>query len=205
MHTWKETGEVSDRIEKKLLLSGVGDEDRERWWPAPGQHEVTFSIKIDTGELIFWGGVSGSDHDYGYTGDEWKKTFDPQKFLTGTIDYLDGTHVDDLKTGWPVDPKTSGQLRSYALVPWLLRKRPPSYRGLVSITHFPRYPLAARPTRTWATVTGAELALHLDELSWALSNPTIIKPSDDACRFCPSRPNCPIAGRSELAGTEDNE
>jgi len=190
MHRWKETGEVCDLIEKKLLLSGMDDEERVRWWPEVGHHEVTFAVELDPGVLHLY----ADRKDPYLTVDRWKESFDPQRFLTGTIDYLDGPWVDDLKTGWPVKVTMSKQLRSYALVPWLLRRRPASYRGLLSITHYPRYPLRTAPTRTWSVVTGAELELHLEDLRWAVTSPTIINPSEDACRFCPSRSHCPQGG-----------
>jgi len=186
MHLWKETGVVTPDIEKKIRTSGV---QRERWYPTNGggRHEVTFAIQAFTEELVLY-----DPKLHLVSADDWKKSFDPRKYLTGTIDWLDGTHVDDLKTGdWPVSAEESKQLRSYALVPYLLRGKPSGYRGLVSITQWTWYPLAGQPVRNWDVVTGAELELFLDDVRYTLEHPEVVNPTDEGCKFCESKGHCP--------------
>jgi hypothetical protein len=186
LHLWKETGIVTKEVAKKVETSGI---DREQWWPTSGggRHEVTFAIDLFHEELTMYDPAV-----YRETPDEWKKKFDPLRCLTGTIDWLDGTHVDDLKTGdWPVVAEESKQLRSYALVPWLMRRKPKGYRAPVSITQWTWYPLGGEPVRNWDTVSGVELAQHLDDLRWSMEHPEEINKSDEGCKFCESRVHCP--------------
>lgn len=130
--------------------------------------------------------------------DAWKKSFNANHYLTGTIDWLQlGNEetlpwVDDLKTGrWPVDPKTSKQLLSYLLVPWTLAGSPLiGWEGVVSITQWPKYPLGKLPKRSSHRVSGLELAEHLEDLRWAMNSPDVANPTEEHCRFCPCRTNC---------------
>lgn len=168
--------------------------DRDAWWPVGGggKHEVTFALELFTLELRLHEGLREE-------ADPWKAAYyGKSEWLTGTIDWLDGTWVDDLKTGREVDVTTSKQLRSYALVPWMLRRRPPGYAGLVSITHWPRYPLTSTPTRTWDVVEGPELKRHLEALRYSATHPRETNPTEDACRFCECKAACP-----EWFGTEE--
>lgn len=199
-HWWKEHGSTEmpgaspadvKCLEKKLVLSGV---EREQWWPG-GDHEVTFSISLLTedptrGGLSLWRGPRE-------LADQWKKSFD-SFHLTGTIDLLDWgdrsttAWVDDLKTGrWPVDPATSAQLRSYALVPWIAAGCPMAWDGLVSITQWERYPLVGLPVRTYHQLSSLDLMEHLELLRWAAEHPDEVNPDDEACRFCDCKPLCP--------------
>lgn len=197
VHHWKETGEeepqwADDRdllcLQKKLAMSGVR---REVWWPT-GVHEVSFAIDLERAEVTRYTGDK-------FLRDEWKAKFDPTKYLTGTIDLLDTTGdapwVDDLKTGhWPVNPKTSRQLRSYALVPWLEAGSPYSWVCVVTITQWEKYPLAGQPKRKQHIITGFDMLEHLEEVRWAVAHPNEVTPSEQ-CRFCDSRPSCPTMGR----------
>lgn len=210
MHHWKETGETthpgcdprdSDALEKKLVLSGV---TREEWWPQPGMHEVSFAMRVFPGTTN--NGKRLRDNtlpetrlhlrEYG-PADPWKAQFDPRTHLTGSIDWVDlggdeTAYVDDLKTGrWPVHAETSKQLRSYALVPWILMGMPGAWDGLVSITQWPKYPLAGKPMRTYYTLTSEDLMEHLEAVRWAMASPDEVKRDEDACRFCNAKPNCP--------------
>jgi hypothetical protein len=136
--------------------------------------------------------------------DDWKLDFNPREWLTGSIDYL-GVNgwVDDLKTGrWPVDPRTSRQLRSYALAAWVRDGRARDWESVVSITQWPKYPLAAPPRRTSALLTALDLSEHLMELQWAVDHPDEINPTPDGCRFCTSRLACPAVDGAS-AGEHD--
>lgn len=169
LHTWKETGEEHPAIASKVIRSAVRRED---YWPEEyGEHEVTFAIELYSMQIKRWSKRTRK------TADAWKKTFDPKRWLTGTIDWL-GIHegrpwVDDLKTGnWPVDPLT-GQLLSYALVPWV-EAGFPSTGMLVerSITWWPWYPLDGWPRRAWADpATGLDLTCHHRDLVYAVEHP----------------------------------
>lgn len=200
-HHWKETGETDPPwadprdtkcLEKKLVLSGV---EREDWWPvndSKAVHEFTFAIRLNGEPKIHY--LEG-DREHA---DFWKSGFSGPDWLTGTIDWLDACDgqtmawVDDLKTGhWPVDPATSAQLRSYALVPWLLAGSPMAWEGLVSITQWERYPLSGLPIRTYHSLSALDLMEHLDALRWAAEHPNEINPDDEACRFCECKPLCP--------------
>lgn len=108
--------------------------------------------------------------------DAWKKKWDPKRYLTGTIDWLGFDQgrdwVDDLKTGdWFVDPRT-GQLLSYALVPWAMKGYPKEYLVSRSITWWPWYPLDAWPRRFWAEpASGLDLTCHHQDLVYAVEHP----------------------------------
>jgi hypothetical protein len=204
-HYWKETGDTEMPgadprdivcLEKKLLLSGIRRED---WWSG-GEHEVTFAIHLETleamryDEYVFACESTKTPADKVKTRDQWKEGFAGPEWLTGTIDYLypDG-RGDDLKTGrWPVDPATSKQLRSYALLPWLEAGRPiKGWNKEWTITTWQKYRLDGLPTREGHVLTGFELADHLEDLRWAATHPEEVNPGEDACRFCDCKPVCP--------------
>jgi hypothetical protein len=186
MHAWWETGDSDDdAVLKKVLMSGVRRRD---YWPATGEHEVSFAIHLPTAKAQRFEGP----HD---EADEWKAAFDPE-YLTGTIDYLGRYRgrpwVDDLKTGtWPVDPRKANQLLSYLLLPWIEEGQPRGadyYRGILQ---YPRYPLAGLPERKGPhPVTGIRLMLHLENLRYAIDNTDEANPTRDGCWFCDSKPHC---------------
>ncbi len=160
---------------------------REDWWPSgEGEHEVTFVIYANETVCKYVGPRESAD--------EWKKA-QTGALLTGTIDWVgsNGIHpcIDDLKTGRHVNP-LSKQLLSYALFDYLYHDRHPEYQCGRSITHWPKYPIDGRPRRLYGPlITALELEEHLDDLHWSLANPDEINPTDDGCRWCDSRPNCP--------------
>lgn len=196
IHHWKETGEIkgsksaSRTLNKKLLASGI---DRAQLWPAISGsygHETTFSINIETLQLRIWT-PKGSK----YPRDYWKHRHPRNRYITGSIDWLskrsrDGLPwVDDLKTGtWPVNAKYSKQLRTYALVPWLLSGCKTAV--WVSITQWPKYRLDCKPKRNWYLIKSAELKKHLEKIKWAIKNTHRAIPSVEACRFCLCKPEC---------------
>lgn len=156
-------------LREKLQITGV---DRNTVWPPEeGQHEVTFALHLDTLALHLYEGCRDG-------ADAWKKEWDRAQYLTGTIDWLrwsateSTAWVDDLKTGhWPPDPKESRQLRSYLLVPWVQAGAQTDWRGLVTITHWEKYPKAGRPKRYKARFTGLDMFEHLQDLRWAVEHP----------------------------------
>jgi hypothetical protein len=197
VHGWAEHGRIEGRpghvetFRRKLEATGVR---RESLWPdAVGLHEVTFALRLDDAALEMYDDYTGA-----LDRDKWKEAFDPTAWLTGTIDWLGrvagAPWVDDLKTGrWPVDPAKSRQIRSYALVPWITAGRPLNWECHLSITQWPRYPLAGQPVRTWHTVDGFELMIHLEDLRWAMAHPGEVNPGG-VCTFCQNRAESPYSG-----------
>lgn len=192
VHSWKETGETRNNktLLKKLSKSGV---DRARLWPETGNqygHEATFSIDIESLQLRIWSSKGSK-----YPRDHWKRRHPRHRFITGSIDWLstrsrDGLPwVDDLKTGsWPVIAKYSKQLRTYALVPWILSGCTTDV--WVSITQWPKYKLDCKPKRTWHLLKSADLKKHLEKIKWAIKNTHKAIPSKHACMFCLCKPDC---------------
>lgn len=160
---------------------------RADWWPrGQGEHEVSFAIELFTLELHLFHGARRD-------AEKWKAKWDPRRHLTGTIDWIRWSDwIDDLKTGhWPIDPATSKQLRSYALVPWLRDGRSSRWEGWVSITQWERYPLDGLPKRKGARLTALDLEEHLADLRWAVEHPTEANP--EAIYVGPWDPNTPLS------------
>lgn len=213
VHHWKETGQTDPSwadprdtatLEKKLVLSGI---DRETWWPSgEGRHEVTFALHLYNHELRLY-----DEKLTASTRDTWKLGFGP-KWLTGTIDWLGNAdptigYVDDLKTGaWPVDVKTSAQLRAYSLVPWVAAGCPMAWDGIVSITAWPKYRLDGQPSRTSHWLGALDLLETLEDLRHAEENPQQVTPTDEGCKFCDCKPLCPahVDADTELEELDDD-
>lgn len=201
VHHWKETGETDppwanekdvDLLERKLLATGVR---RETLWRG-GHHEVSFALNLETLRVEKFMGARDK-------ADAWKAAFGvppPPRlispYLTGTIDWYDGCadwlEVNDLKTGaFQPDPMMK-QLVSYALFIWIYDGYRPTTIGR-SITWWPKYPIDGQPRQLTAPpITALELEEHLDDLQHSVRNPHEINPTEDGCRFCDSRPNCPV-------------
>lgn len=178
---------------------------RETWWPMEGgEHEVSFALQLLTLELRVYDGPRSD-------ADAWKKTYGPE-WLTGTLDWLTWgdeethAHVDDLKTGrWPVDPATSKQLRTYALLPWVKAGCPARHwECIVSITTWEKYPLDAPPSRKWHRLTPMDMMEHLEDMRWVVAHPDEVNPVPIAtvwdpgaamspCSFCECRTPYPVA------------
>lgn len=150
-------------------------------WPGDdSNHEVTFALRLADLKLEV---MAVSTDRRKPAAEAWKARFG-REWLTGTIDYLDGNWVDDLKTGrWVGPPRTSGQLASYALLPWLLNGRRGGMR--VSFTQWEKYPLRAPPRRSAARLSDLDLAVHLDDLRWAAESDEVAP--NEHCTFCPCR------------------
>jgi len=164
-----------------LLLSGL---ERDSYWSG-GEHEVTYALNLITHDLHRFDGDTAE-------ADTWKKAFSAE-WLTGSVDYLwpDGSG-SDLKTGrHPVDPATSGQLRSYALFPWVEAGKPFQWNREWSIERWPKYPVAGLPVRTGVRLSGFELGDHLASLAWSATHPEDVNPTEEGCRWCECRPTCP--------------
>ena len=197
MHTWKETGgwgntslKVSER--RMAALHGSG-QTRESLYPSTGVHEVSYALH--TRSRIVESYVS-SDRD---EREAWKLGWDSE-WLTGTCDYtgevLDDPWVDDLKSGRyvPDNPFDLWQLRMYAACVCILAH---AERVHVSLTHWPRSPADAPPTRTWALVEAdtlinetlplLEARRRLVEASWDRPD---ARPGQH-CTYCEAANNCP--------------
>jgi hypothetical protein len=176
-------------LEKKLMLAGVS---RDKWWPAKsGEHEVAFALNVYTQEIRWFRGDKAK-------GDKWKARYYPfPKWITGTADWkgADSTYliiIDDLKTGaWPVEAENNKQLLTYALPFWVALGSPLDCLIKLSITQWPKYPLAGKPKRNLGVATGLDLAQHLIDLKHALEHPEEMNPEKELCRFCDCRKNCP--------------
>ena len=221
VHHWKETGETNPAwakekeiacLDKKLLLS---DTQRDYYWRLEdGEHEVSFALHLVTLEIQLYSHYAEScirRLEPPEDRDDWKARFGTE-WLTGTVDWLHwGTDetvpwIDDLKTGhWPVDPKKAGQLRSYALLPWVLQGCPIDWECAVSVTKWERYPLAGRPTRSAHRLSGLDLAEHLEALRHASAHHEEVDPlawdpetetyaAGEQCLFCPNRLEHPASG-----------
>lgn len=195
VHSWKENGVTNGNktLNKKLAATGI---DRARLWPEVGDsygHETTFSIHLETLQVRIWT-PEGSK----YSRDDWKRRHPKRNYLTGSIDWLStisrkGTKelpwVDDLKTGaWPVYAKKSKQLRSYALVPWILHGCTTDVWG--SITQWPKYRIDGKPKRNWCLYTSKDLLAHLQRIRWANKNTQLAVYSEEGCRFCMCKDSC---------------
>lgn len=173
---------------KKLEASGI---DRDEWWPpGKGEHEVAFAFNVYTLEVRWF---KGNKRD----GDKWKARFYPfPKWISGTADWVEKKemviYVDDLKTGrWPVSARDNKQLMTYALPFWIAMGMPLDCKVRLSITQWPRYPLAGLPKRNWGKTNGVALAMHLQDLRYALEHPEEANPNEELCRFCECQNNCP--------------
>lgn len=211
VHYWKETGEfrgpdkrTESALRRAIDTSGIR---RLELWPGEGVHEQAVAVRVDGTRTI------QSSHPTGVE--------ELQRWVTGTGDYyhffIDGElWVDDLKTGkwyddpenpdvnrFPQDPRST-QLRLYALAIATLL----SYRGNVhvSITHWPRLPVARRhrlPARYWTFYTWDELEAFYGELEQLYRDAEAGKAGHfnlvpgDHCRFCPSLRSCFVAPSDE--------
>ncbi len=204
VHRWKETGEIhgpdkrtESAFTRAIELSGI---DRAILWPAGGTHEQAVAIRVD-----------GNRQSLGRKPAE----ADAVGWVTGTDDFqwflFDGElWIDDLKTGKYYEDRDgnqifaqdvrSAQLRFYALAISTLLQ----YSGVVhvSLTHWPRLPVARRhsaPERLWTSYTTDELGVLwgqletlFSEASAGVSGDYTLNPGDH-CRFCPSKTFCLVA------------
>lgn len=190
-HYFKETGITNpewakpadvDLLERKVLLSGI---DRAKIWPSSGRHEVTFAMNLVTLQVNWFEGCRED-------ADAWKKAHSEgnTEWLTGTSDYEDDSQdwTDDLKTGsWPVIARTCAQLRSYSLPRWVTMGMPMKYNRRVTITQWPKYPIAALPKRNEHWLCGLDLMMHLEALQRARTHTDEYNITEDGCKFCKAK------------------
>lgn len=192
VHHWMETGDSSPEwarpshvalLARKLEASGVRRED---WWRG-GVHESTWALNLRTLDLQRHTGGPN-------TRDEWKEAFDPLEWLTGTIDWsmVDPLRADDLKTGWCPEVRYNKQLLSYGLFLWFNSGCTGDTVDL-SITHWPKYPIAAPPKRYSWVATSVDLECHLADLQFSMANSDLEiydGSGNGYCRFCESKKHC---------------
>lgn len=172
------------RLQDRLDAAG----DVLAMWPRDGaRFEVSVAYHVLTG-AVESAELPGKEEQ-----DAWKNAHD-HHWVVGTMDYLGCLFgrpwVDDLKTGRFPPLPTSAQTVFYALCADRLAGTPPD--GVyVSITHWPRYPVAGRPERVGTTLSWDDLEDFADllEQRWEAS-PRPLTPGE-WCRYCPSRANCP--------------
>lgn len=175
---------VTKGLIDKIKCSGFKRED---YYPAPGVHEahaILWGDNLEHASLVFDHGVDG---------------LSPFPAIPGSIrfkiDYIgerdDTAWVDDLKTGRFAPPATSLQIAAAALVVAQMQLRDAVWG---SVTHWPRYPKQALPTREWHLYDAEELdivknrLLLLRDIACGPNPPAV--PSEEACRWCPCKPDC---------------
>lgn len=211
VHKWKATGRViaspdfpnhAKLFRKKLAHNGLANYDddqkfRDSWWPPGGLHEVSVAVDC-AGQGVAWTQIEDET-----AMNAWKTSM-PESWITGTLDYvgqvLGDPLIDDLKSGaWPpLPPKESAQLRFYALAALRLHSPVDPFPGRVvlSITHWPRYPVIGLPKRYYHEV----LPKHLDKFEKMLrkawkqheSGESDLTPGALQCVFCPAKAACPV-------------
>jgi hypothetical protein len=217
-HAWKATGRIIGnpdypRLEghfaNKLVKAIGGPEEqarfREAYWPSSGLHEVAVAVNC-VALAVAW-------HEGGGNDAAWKAQWhDP--WATGTLDYvgevLGDPWIDDLKTGsWPpTPPEDSNQLRLYGLARWRIgSSKPLPDRLVLSITHWPRYPVVGLPKRFWHEITPAEVADFERRLTLRYRLVSRLRGASDEvrrgelvtgehCSFCPVGSVCPVVNGS---------
>lgn len=207
VHKWVETGEVvnplatdkyADLLLRKLQQSGTVHGE---WWP-PGQNEIAVAYNVETGQskayTSFVEQFGASPH---MTADEWKASFGDE-WITGTADYygeiMDEPWLDDLKTGRLVtfEDYKAQQLFYAAVLGCLEYGRPVETRS--TLTHWPKYPIAGRPSRfgeTFSAQEQTEFLFDLKALRYHIlaRDESVLNPTEKHCRFCPSRQSCRAA------------
>lgn len=192
VHHWKETGSLElagadpshvRLLREKLELTGL---EREDFWSG-GEHEITYALDLTEERILRFTGPDGAD--------AWKKSFDECRWLTGTVDWISSSRIDDLKTGrWLPTVIDNQQLKSYALFRWMELGRPAGWEVETSITHWPRYPKSGFPRRYSTQITSLELEEHLIDFQWAIGHTGVTRSDGDGeghCRFCDSKFACP--------------
>jgi hypothetical protein len=199
VHRWAETGEVSGTkshvktFEKKLAVLETNGVTRETLWPVSGFHEVTFAYNCVDGRLgVCWlKGEEAARAKLAY-GDDW---------ITGTADYVyrkDGLcGVDDLKTGMMFDsePDELSQLYFYLMCWQIYNGIRDDKDGLLSIHHWPKYPLSALPGYEQRVIPGYRIGKFenyirsLHKKYRAGDAPFVLGAE---CEYCPAQEACPL-------------
>lgn len=203
VHHWKATGEIRaergrpshERLfTEKLRVTGVRRED---WW-GEGRHEVAMAVDcVKMGRAAEFVGTKPAV-------EAWRSGLGDE-YAAGEADFVGDLfgvpHVDDLKTGRFAPDPSAPQLRLYALATWILLGNVPD-RVLVSVTHWPRYPVDNRPRRFDHEYTARQLTAFWKELRLArrrklmtvrlpLADQQANAVPGDWCSYCDGKRNCP--------------
>lgn len=218
-HHWAQTGEVRGRdkrsenaFKKATELNGI---IRPAFWPEGGLHEQAVAVRVDGVREVSRddtpreGWITGhyDYHAWLFEDELWVDDLKTGKFYPNPMPGLPG-HMEDVEVGgnrYPQDVR-SAQLKTYALG----LSRLLSYQGRVnvSVTHWPRLPLAHRhklPSREfvahhtnylaafWGELEGLyKEKLHNERAMLGHEDSLILRPGDQ-CRFCPAKTNCFLA------------
>lgn len=201
VHRWAETGEVVGKkghiktFEKKLAVLQTNGVTRQTLWPVSGYHEVTFAYNCVDGRLgVSWlKGEDAKNAKMAY-GDDW---------ITGTADYVYYDRernlygVNDLKTGMMFDsePDELSQLYFYLMCWQKYNGVRADDDGLLSITHWPKYPIDAVPGYEERVIKGIRIGkfenyirkLHSE---YRKGNSPFLLGSE--CEYCPAHADCPL-------------
>lgn len=167
VHAWKASGVTGDRawdrlLDERILASKI---DRDALWPPDGRHEVTFAVDCTRKSRV--AEFQGTKDQV----DAWTEAL-PNRYAKGEADYVGDLFgelwIDDLKTGRFCPEPDWVQGKFYALGAWMVEGSP-DVPVHVSVTHWPRYPRAGRPTRRWHRWSPRQLALFWSELRRARS------------------------------------
>lgn len=146
LHAWKAGGAPSKSVTTWLTHQEPKWLNREVMWPG-GQHEVLLGVSEHDARRY-----AGTKEQNAYERSLWNHTW-----VAGEADWVqwDLPWVTDLKTGWhPGRPSLVVQLRTYGLAVARVLQEPVV---LLSIDHWPRYPLGTPPTRVTEPVLRADL------------------------------------------------
>lgn len=173
LHAWKAGAEPTETVAKWLSHQDPGL--REVLWPG-GRHEVLLGYKPPRYTMAYSGTKEENAVERAKLSDDW---------VAGEADWITEfpvPWVDDLKTGqYPGDPDTLPQLKFYA---WILALESGEPEILVSITHWPRYPLGTPPCRVTRILSSADLASWARGLERPATFPALPGPH---CHYCRCR------------------
>lgn len=195
VHKWVETGEMhGDQsqirlLEKKIRESGT---TREEYWGA-GRHEVALAYNVVTGRADICNGGTPEGKD------DWKNAHDDE-WIVGTLDYaeqlFDSIWVDDLKTGRRASWEAYAAQQTFYTATLGLGLYGRIGEARSSITHWPKYPVAARPFRTAKVLSQEYQEDFLGQLR-ELRTKILVRRQEDLrvtehCTWCPARFDCPL-------------
>jgi len=200
-HKWAETGEMPnfykfrELLEKKLAKSGTLREDY--WWN--GDRELPLAYNVVSGQAMAY--AERPENQSHLSGDDWKQSFGDE-WITGTLDYgetpFDQVWVDDLKTGRLVAYAEYASQQKFYCAVYSLVKHGEVRDSRSTLTHWPRYPLHAKPVRGGdleVYYEAGELVGFLKGLrefrEEALTHRPEVLQTGEHCRFCSSKLDCP--------------
>lgn len=186
VHHWKETGDVIGSeshvktFSKKLKYLETCGVDRLEIWPATGWHEVAVAYNcVDNRVAVSYEGDA----------DNFKSRYS-EPWVTGSMDYVhlfpDRVWIDDLKTGMMFDKDPGAMAQTYFYLMCIM-KLFPREKGIVSVTHWPKYPVENLPVRTEDEIS-VDLLTKFEQLlikkyNRYKSDPMQFKLGDE-CEYC---------------------